>query len=658
MASTLLSPGVAIQEKDLTLGSIETVQVNVGAIAGAFTRGPTNTPTRVTSESELLERFGAPTDDNYETWFAASSFLAYGGVLDVVRAAGSTLTNSSVGGQANLRIDNSVAYEGSYYTGSMTWEWAARTAGAQGNAIKVAVIDRGADQNLYLDSVPNGAVTPGTAIQNVAGTKSAYIHSWDATTRRMSIIWTTGGAWTPSANGGDVLEDGTPDVDISSVKVWYNEQEVFTGLKWNQIAPRPGTSPYAADRGGSFDEMHVVVYDSTGAVTGNPNTVLEKLTYLSKASDGKTTEGAQNYYPERILNGSSYIYWGKHEESVWDISANGMTTTAGNLGSVVGTTFDVLGHLQYSMTGGVDDFTLTQGEILAGYELFSDPETTEIDYLIMGGSGANQTESLAKVNKLVSIVTSRKDCMAFVSPHKGDVVGVSDSATQTANIVDFFDSVASNSYTVFDSGYKYMYDRFSDKYRWVACNGDVAGLCASTTANGDPWFSPAGLNRGGIRNAIKLAYSPKKSERDELYQNRINPITSLPGQGIVLFGDKTALASPSAFDRINVRRLFLVVEKTIGNAAKGVLFELNDEFTRNGFNNTVEPFLRDIQARRGITDFLVVADESNNTPAVIDANEFVAEIYIKPARSINFITLTFVATRTGVAFEEVVPRRS
>ncbi len=658
MASTLLSPGVAIQEKDLTLGSIETVQVNVGAIAGAFSRGPTNTPTRVTSESELLEVFGAPNDDNYETWFTAASFLSYGGVLDVVRASGATLTNASVGSAANLLINDVVTYEGSYFTGTMTWEWAARGAGAQGNAMKVAVIDRGADQNLYLNSAPNGATAPGTAIQNVAGTKAAYIHSYDAATRRMSIIWTTGGAWTASANGGDVLEDGTPDIDIDSVANWYNEQEVFTGLKWNQIAPRPGTSPYVSDRGGAHDELHVVVYDSTGAVTGTPLTVLEKHLYLSKASDSKTTEGAQNYYPERILAGSSAIYWGKHEESVWDMSANGPTTTLGNLGSTVGTTFDVLGHIQYTLGGGTDDFSLTQGEILAGYELFSDPETTLIDYLLMGGSGANSTESLAKVNKLVSIVTSRKDCMAFVSPHRGNVVGVSDSRTQTTNIVNFFESVASNSYTVLDSGYKYMYDRFSDKYRWVPCNGDVAGLCASTTANGDPWFSPAGLNRGGIRNAIKLAYSPKKSERDELYQNRINPITSLPGQGIVLFGDKTALASPSAFDRINVRRLFLVVEKTIGNAAKGVLFELNDEFTRNGFNNVVEPFLRDIQARRGITDFLVVADESNNTPAVIDANEFVAEIYIKPARSINFITLTFVATRTGVSFEEVIPRRS
>ena len=310
------------------------------------------------------------------------------------------------------------------------------------------------------------------------------------------------------------------------------------------------------------------------------------------------------------------------------------------------------------MSGGADDFTLSQAEIVAGYDYFADPETVQIDYLIMGGGGATETETKAKANKLISIVNSRKDCVAFISPDKSNVIGVSDSSTQTTNIVSFFDTFASTSYVVFDSGWKYLYDRFADKYRWIPCNGDTAGLCASTTAAGDPWFSPAGLNRGGIKNAIKLAYSPKKSERDTLYQKRINPITSLPGQGIVLFGDKTALASPSAFDRINVRRLFLVIEKTIGNAAKGVLFELNDEFTRNNFNNVVEPYLRDIQARRGITDFLVVCDSSNNTPDLIDKNEFIAEIYIKPARSINFITLTFVATRTGVSFEEVIPRRS
>ena len=429
-------------------------------------------------------------------------------------------------------------------------------------------------------------------------------------------------------------------------------------LNWNQVAPQPGTSVHVAERGGSSDEMHIVVVDVDGGVTGTPNTVLEKFLYVSKASHGKSAEGSLVYYPEVILNQSNYIYWGSHDnEEIWDVSGNAFAN-ASNVGGDSTTAFDILGEKEYTMSGGADDFTLTQAEIIAGYDYFADPETVQIDYLIMGGGGASEVESKAKANKLISIVNARKDCVAFISPDKSNVVGVSDSGTQTTNIVEFFDTFPSTSYAVFDSGWKYLYDRFADKYRWIPCNGDTAGLCASTTAAGDPWFSPAGLNRGGIKNAIKLAYSPKKSERDTLYQKRINPITSLPGQGIVLFGDKTALASPSAFDRINVRRLFLVIEKTIGNAAKGVLFELNDEFTRNNFNNVVEPYLRDIQARRGITDFLVVCDSSNNTPDLIDKNEFIAEIYIKPARSINFITLTFVATRTGVSFEEVIPRRS
>ena len=652
MASTLLSPGVVIQERDLTLGSIETVEVNVGAIAGAFAKGPVNKPVRISSESELLSKFGEPNDSNYETWFAASSFLAYGGVLDVVRASGASLKTANVGG-TSLTINSVEDYEGNYYDGTAAWDYASRSVGSVGNSIKVVVIDSGANQRLTLSGSFVGSVTAGSTIQTTTGSKSAYVHYVSGTT--VDIIWISGGAWTTT----DLVDDGSnPDLSIVSAVHWYDAQMITPTLNWNQVAPQPGTSVHVAERGGSNDEMHIVVVDVDGGVTGTPNTVLEKFLYVSKASDGKSAEGSLVYYPEVILNQSNYIYWGSHDnEEIWDVSGNAFAN-ASNVGGDSTTAFDILGEKEYTMSGGADDFTLTQAEIIAGYDYFADPETVQIDYLIMGGGGASEVESKAKANKLISIVNSRKDCVAFISPDKSNVVGVSDSGTQTTNIVDFFDTFASTSYAVFDSGWKYLYDRFADKYRWIPCNGDTAGLCASTTAAGDPWFSPAGLNRGGIKNAIKLAYSPKKSERDTLYQKRINPITSLPGQGIVLFGDKTALASPSAFDRINVRRLFLVIEKTIGNAAKGVLFELNDEFTRNNFNNVVEPYLRDIQARRGITDFLVVCDSSNNTPDLIDKNEFIAEIYIKPARSINFITLTFVATRTGVSFEEVIPRRS
>ena len=652
MASTLLSPGVVIQERDATLGNIETVEVNVGAVAGAFSKGPVDKPVRINSESELLSTFGEPNDSNFETWFAASSFLAYGGVLDVVRASGATLKTANVGG-VSLVINNEEDYEGNYYDGTAAWDYASKSIGAVGNSIKVVAIDSGASQQLTLNNSLAGGATTGSLLENTTGTKSAYIHAVDGV--KVDIIWVTGGGWTTT----DIVNDGSsPDIPIVGVQNWYDAQTITSTLNWNQVAPQPGTSPHVADRGGSNDEMHIVVVDVNGGVTGVPNTVLEKFLYVSKAKDGKSSEGSLVYYPEVIKNTSKYIYWGSHDnEDIWDVSGNALANSS-NFGGDSTTAFDVLGEKEYQLSGGVDDFDLSQAEIISGYEQFADTETVQIDYLIMGGGGANELETQAKANKLISIANNRKDCVAFISPYRANVVGVSNSLTATTNIVNFFENFASSSYVVFDSGWKYLYDRFADKYRWIPCNGDVAGLCASTTASGDPWFSPAGLNRGGIRNAIKLAYSPKKSERDTLYQKRINPITSLPGQGIVLFGDKTALASPSAFDRINVRRLFLVVEKTIGNAAKGVLFELNDEFTRNNFNNIVEPYLRDIQARRGITDFLVVCDSSNNTGEVIDRNEFVAEIYLKPARSINFITLTFVATRTGVSFEEVIPRRS
>ena len=662
MASTLLSPGVAIQERDLTLGSIESVEVNVGAFAGPFTQGPVLEPVRISSEAQLLEVFGEPTNANAEYWWTAASYLAYGGVLDVVRASTAgqlTASDDSVTSPYALKIANKDAYEATYRDAAANpWHFASRSVGASSNAIRVSVIDKGADVMLTLDGAL-ATTTVGTLVQTAAGSpggaKSGYIYAWDAANNKVSLI--TSDNWVAT----DVIENGVTDLEVTAAVNWYDQQTVYAGLKWNQVAPRPGTSPHVAARGGANDELHVVVWDATGAITGTPNSLLEKLTYMSKANDAKTAEGAQNYYPQAILDRSSYVYWGKHEEDAYDVSGNAAVSTnniqgTSNAGNDSTTTFDLLGAVSYTFAKGAETGTATSAELITAYQEFVDTETVQIDYLIMGpGDTTSKVNSQAIATSLATIASGRKDCVAFLSPFKGDVVGVTSSAQQTANVIDFFQSVASSSYAVLDNGWKYVYDRFADKYRWIPCNGDVAGLCASVTANGTPWFSPAGLNRGGIRNAIKLAYSPTKAERDSLYQNRINPITSLPGQGIVLFGDKTALASPSAFDRINVRRLFLVAEKTIGNAAKGVLFEVNDEFTRNNFKNVVEPYLRGIQAARGITDFLVVCDETNNTAAVIDANEFKADIYIKPARSINFITLTFIATRSGVAFEEVVP---
>jgi len=668
MASTLLSPGVEIQERDLTIGSIETVDVNVGAIAGAFTKGPVLTPIRISTEAQLIETFGEPTDANAETWWTAASFLSYGGVLDVVRASTSGQLSASDDGTTSpyiLSIPTKDVYEATYFdAGNNAFKWASRNIGTDQNALRVATIDAGADITLTLDGAL-GTTTVGTQVQTASaspnGAKSGYIFAWDGASNKVSLI--TSDTWVAT----DLIENGVTDLNVTATVSWYDEQTVFAGLNWSSIGPRPGTSPFVSARGGSKDEIHVVVYDGTGDISGVPNTVLEKFTYLSKANNGKTAEGSGNYYPQVFLDKSNWVYWGSHEATdLYDVSANqaatGNLAGTNNAGNDSTTAFDLIGGRSYTLAKGAESGGATSGEIISAMQEFADPETIMIDYLLAGpgdtGSGASaKTNTKAIAAAALTISSARKDCIAFLSPYRGDVVGVTSSATQTQNVVDFYDTLQATSFGVFDNTWKYVYDRFADKYRYVPANGDVAGLCAATTANGLPWFSPAGLNRGAIKNAVKLAFSPTRTERDKLYQNRINPVTSLPGQGIILFGDKTALASPSAFDRINVRRLFNVIEKTIGNAAKGVLFELNDEFTRNNFKNVVEPYLRGIQAERGITDFLVVCDETNNTGAVIDSNEFKADFYIKPARSINFITLTFIATRTGVSFEEVVPKR-
>ena len=669
MASTLLSPGVEIQERDLAIGSIETVEVNVGAIAGAFSKGPVLKPVRIANESQLIEVFGEPTDGNATTWWTAASFLQYGGVLDVVRVSTSgqlTASDDNVTSPYTLSIPTVEVYEATYAGASSNpWKWAARTPGADANAIKVAIIDKGADITLSLDGALTTS-TVGTQVQTASGSpngaKSGFIYEWDSVNNKVSLI--TSDTWTTT----DVIENGVTDLNVTAKSDWYDSQVAYGNVNWNSIAPRPGTSPYVSTRGGANDEMHVIVYDATGVISGTPNTLLEKFTYVSKANNAKTASGAVNYYPTVIQDKSSYVYWGSHENDAYDVSANAAITSGANFGGTNNkgsdstTTFDLFSsdsaNRSYTFVKGAETLSATSDNIITGLSEFADTETLDIDYLLMGpGDASSKTATQAVAAKVLSIASGRKDCVGFISPFYGDVVGVVSSETQTENVIDFYSNMQATSFGVFDNGWKYIYDRFADKYRYIPLNGDVAGLCAAVTANGIPWFSPAGLNRGAIRGAVKLAYSPTKSERDQLYQRRINPVTSLPGQGIVLFGDKTALASPSAFDRINVRRLFLVCEKTIGNAAKGVLFELNDEFTRNNFLNVVEPYLRGIQAERGITDFLVVCDESNNTPDIIDANEFKADIYIKPARSINFITLTFVATRTGVSFEEVVPRR-
>ena len=418
----------------------------------------------------------------------------------------------------------------------------------------------------------------------------------------------------------------------------------------------PGTSDWSIANGrGELDELHVAVYDTTGDITGyavdvkgqRTSSVIEVWSGLSKNSAAKTTQGGGNYYPDVIFRGSNYIYWTDHIAAGTNWGTDIATGTDFTL--VSGVTVD-------SLTGGTDDYSVTAGEIELAYDKFADTENLDIN-LIMGGPSSGVADTEAGQDTFVTMITdlveTRRDCVGFVSPYRSAVVGVTSSITQTENIKDAFDKCPSSSYMVFDSGYKYMYDKYNDVYRFVPLNGDTAGLCAYTDGVADPWFSPAGYNRGSVRGAIKLAYNPQKADRDILYKARINPVVDFPGQGVTLFGDKTALTKPSAFDRINVRRLFLVLEKAIATAAKFQLFEFNDEFTRAQFRNLVEPFLRDVQGRRGIFDFKVICDSTNNTGEVIDRNEFIGDIYIKPARSINFITLNFIAVRTGVAFSEV-----
>ena len=467
---------------------------------------------------------------------------------------------------------------------------------------------------------------------------------------------------------------------VASKKDWYGEQTLGltnSVIYWKSIAPKPVTTGYASGRNGKNDALHVAVVDDTGSVTGIQGNLLEKHINLSKAKDSVSDVEAptKNWWKNYLAVYSENVYVGDNPSAGNDTFNNttplatgfssgytAITEAAGLWNqNVQGVTFSALGNVTYTFKGGVDysslnGMTATLGNLKTAYELFDNKDEEAVDYLIMGPGLSTKFESQAKANHLISIANARKDCMAVISPHRADVVNITNTTTQTNNIIEFFSPLSSSSYAVFDSGYKYTYDRFNDRFRFIPTNGDVAGLMVRTSINAFPWFSPAGQQRGVINNAIKLAYNPSKAQRDLLYPLRINSIVNQPGTGVLLFGDKTALSFASAFDRINVRRLFLTVEQALERAAEAQLFELNDQITRANFVNIVEPYLRDIQAKRGIYGFLVVCDETNNTPDVIDNNEFRADIFLKPAKSINYVTLTFVATRTGISFEEVAGR--
>jgi hypothetical protein len=464
------------------------------------------------------------------------------------------------------------------------------------------------------------------------------------------------------------------DLSVASISDWYNQQTLNlenSTIFWRSIAEKPKTTDYTLQRNGKNDGLHVVVVDDTGSVSGIQANILEKHLNLSKSRDAISSVNSpiKIWYKDYLATFSRYVYAGANPSSTADVvqgtspSVTGFSTGFAPLTlsdgiwgqNAQGSVYNVIGNKTYNLLGGADygSGTATLSSLVAGYELFSNKDEIEVDFLIYGPSLLSELESQAKANKLISIANLRKDCIAVISPYRTGVVNISNTDTQTNNIVKFFSPLSSSSYAVFDSGYKYTYDRFNNKFVYIPCNADIAGLMARTNVTSFPWFSPAGQQRGVLNNAIKLAYNPNKSQRDLLYSSRVNSIINQPGSGIILFGDKTALGFASAFDRINVRRLFLTVEQALERSANAQLFEFNDQVTRSNFVNIVEPFLRDVQAKRGVFDFRVICDESNNTPDIIDNNEFRADIFLKPTRSINYITLTFVATRTGVSFEEV-----
>ena len=552
--ANLVSPGVQVKEIDLT-NVVPSVSSTIGAMAGAFAWGPVNEVVTVSSETQLVEKFGKSDANTFESVLTASQFLSYGNNLKVVRAVGSAARNATASGTGIL-TQNKAVFDGQTPAAA---DWAqARYPGVTGNAVGVSVL---------------------TATQ-------------------------TGTAW-----------------------------------QLLNVEGAPGTSAGAAAVGGSNDEIHIWVYDVNGSITGTAGTVLETWTYLSQASDVKSSDGTSLYYKDVINSGSNWVFIGNHAAALTDAgdsaTSNAFTTVA---------TFFI------ALTGGIDANTLTVGETTTALAYFADAETIDVNLVFQSNSSLSSGDTITLSNYITALTAARKDAVGFVSPERTATVNAAAPATTVAA---WRTGITSTSYGFADSSSLYVYDKYNDVYRWISAAGSMAGLTANADLVADAWFSPAGFTRGNVRNVTKLAWNPNQAARDALYKTGVNPIVTFPGSGTVLFGDKTLQSKPSAFDRINVRRLFIVLEKAVSTASKASLFEFNDEFTRAQFRNMVEPFLRDVKGRRGITDFKVVCDGTNNTGNIIDTNKFVADIYVKPARSINYITLNFIATRTGVEFSEI-----
>ncbi len=631
-----LSPGVLVKETDLT-SVIPAVATSIGAFVGDFRWGPAGEITTISTENELASKFAQPNDDTAVDFLTAASFLAYGNNLKTVRVVDDTTAVNAVASGSATLIKNATDYFDNHSTGSGTnGMWAAKYPGALGNSLKVSFAD---SSNFDTNSVASATVSAGGSSYTSAPTVSFAAPGSGVTATGTATI--SGGAVTAITitNPGNGYTSA-PAITFSGGGGTGAAATAVLATDWTykgEFDRAPLTSTKVAVQGGSNDELHVVVIDEDGLFSGVIGTILERFPNCSKASDARGLEGGSIFYKDVVNTQSQYIYWTDHpaSDSTWGTTGVGTTFTSGFTAA----------ESTVSLTGGVDDLA-DSADYQAGWTLFADAEETDVNLLICGArSMADQKYVQDNISKV------RKDCVSFHSPLLASVVN--NAGSELTAVQADKGALAATSYSVMDGNWKYMYDRYNDVYRWIPLNADIAGLCAATDLSNDPWYSPAGFNRGQVRNAVKLAWSPNKTNRDELYKIGINPVINSPGNGIVLFGDKTLLAAPSAFDRINVRRLFIVLEKAISTAAKFQLFEFNDAFTRNQFTSIVNPFLRNVQGRRGIFDFKVVCNESNNTGQVIDANEFVADIFIKPARSINFITLNFIATRTGVNFEEI-----
>ena len=673
-----VSPGVNVSEFDTTT-VVPAVSTSVGAIAGVFRWGPAYQRVLVDSEITLVNTFGKPNANTYETFFTAANFLAYGNALYVVRTYDSAAMNAvaNTGAVTTVpQLDNYDDFANTTLDANISY--VAKYAGVLGNSLKVSVCD---SSNAYSSNLVTGA-TQAAQIYFVTGSNTATVQGLSNTAGQANAA---ANAVLTALTVGDYVKAGNSTIGFQYLKVTAvtnngveasNTQSGYsystTGATisfasnyilstnlistsntvsrnwefYNAVAKAPGTSTYAASLGLSIkDEIHVVVTDNNGSFTGNPGQILEVWSGLSRGTDAKTVSGSGNYYKAVLDVNSAYVY----------VGADRVGATSGLINAIsTATTTTPYTSLFVSGADSSSESTISLGPVALGYDLFGSKADVDISLLMQGKAIAGGALS----NYIIgNIAEKRKDCVAFISPDT-TILTASDKAQYAVDFRESTNGVSgltyNSSYGFMDGNYKYQYDKYNDAYRWVPLNGDIAGLCAATDFTNDAWFSPAGFTRGQIKNVVKLLYNPNQAQRDLLYKNDVNPVVTFPGQGTILYGDKTLLGKPSAFDRINVRRLFIVLEKAIAKASQSSLFEFNDTFTRAQFVNLVSPFLSQVQGRRGIYNYRVVCDQTNNTQQVIDSNQFVGDIYIQPARSINFIQLNFVAVGTGVDFNTIV----